>query len=631
MAFQPKQGLEPIKGYRLENKLGIGGYGEVWRVTAPGSLPKAIKFVFGSIGEARASQELKSLSRIRDVRHPFLLSLERFEIVDGQLLIVTELADSSVIDRFAECRKAGLPGIPRQELLVYIGDAADALDYMSANFGLQHLDIKPQNLLLVGGRVKVADFGLVKDLEGATGTVTGGVTPFYATPEAFEGRVTRFSDQYSLAIVYQEMLTGIRPFPGQTAHQLVMQHTKSRPLLDPLPDHDRPALARALAKKPEERFPTCRAMVDSLLAAGGSVLAAPSSAGAAAHPAAGTPSPIGGEGASADQDDKAAILDMSTKALEELELDEGASVQAEPKRRSGSTTYISEAPLPRPDAVPTPGPAMPGSDDTRVGFLLSSDVILRPTLFLGIGGIAGMALRRLKRRLCHRFGDPSYFPVLRLLLLDTDREAIRQLQGGDVRDSLLGEETLLTPLRPVEHYRPRSKEYLRWIDRRWLFGVPRSLETEGLRPLGRLALIDNASAVERALQHALAEITSTEAKTQARRDTGLKVSNESPPRGFAGLDLRWYRGEHGGRSRLSRPSAAGGDGRGRAGDLRHFRVRLKPETDRERDGPRQRFGRPYRDKSLQSAEQQLPRRARFGPGQSERPGALLRALCRAPG
>src|SRR5260370_20052773 len=234
-ALQAHRGAEPIPGYQWVVRLGAGGYGEVWKARAPGGLSKAVKIVYGRIGENRAEQELKALRRIQEVRHPFLLSLERYEIVDGQLIIVTELADMSLMDRFEECRGAGHKGIPRGELLAHLHDAADALDYMATCYGLQHLDIKPQNLLLVGGRIKVGDFGLVKDLQATSVSATGGVTPHYAPPEAFEGRVSRFSDQYSLAIVYQEMLTGLRPFSGSTAFQLAIMHTTSPPLLEPLP------------------------------------------------------------------------------------------------------------------------------------------------------------------------------------------------------------------------------------------------------------------------------------------------------------------------------------------------------------------------------------------------------------
>src|SRR5690348_10906657 len=206
---QSPRNTEPIQGYLVKERIGVGGYGEVWSAQAPGGLTKAIKFVYGYFDDARASRELKALDRIKQVRHPFLLSLERFEIVDGQLIIVTELADMSLKDRYEQVRQTGAEGIFRDELLRYLRDAADALDYMNESFSLQHLDVKPENMLLVGGHVKVADFGLVKDLQhDATASLMGGLTPIYAAPEVFDDRPSQRSDQYSLAIVYQEMLTG---------------------------------------------------------------------------------------------------------------------------------------------------------------------------------------------------------------------------------------------------------------------------------------------------------------------------------------------------------------------------------------------------------------------------------------
>src|SRR5207302_2800471 len=120
-------------------------------------------------------------------------------------------------------------GIPREELLRYMEETAEALDLMNQHYQLQHLDIKPQNLFLVHSHIKVADFGLVKDLEGMVASVTGGVTPVYAAPETFDGYVSRFCDQYSLAIVYQELLTGRRPFAGTNVRQLILQHVQGTP------------------------------------------------------------------------------------------------------------------------------------------------------------------------------------------------------------------------------------------------------------------------------------------------------------------------------------------------------------------------------------------------------------------
>src|SRR5438093_181948 len=239
MAVHIEPLAEPLPGYRLIERLGGGGFGEVWKCSAPGGLHKAIKFVFGNLdlagdGGQRAEQELKALKRVMTVRHPYVLSLERFDIIDGQLFIVMELADRNLWDRYKECRNQGLAGIPREELLFYMEETAEALDLMNIQFQLQHLDIKPQNIFLVQNHIKVADFGLVKDLEGSQASVTGGITPVYAAPETFDGKVTRFSDQYSLAIVIQELLTGQRPFAGASVRQLIMQHLQAEPNLSSL-------------------------------------------------------------------------------------------------------------------------------------------------------------------------------------------------------------------------------------------------------------------------------------------------------------------------------------------------------------------------------------------------------------
>src|SRR5437660_1208906 len=275
MPFRLDSGAEPIPGYKLIERLGGGGFGEVWKCEAPGGLLKAIKFVYGDLQTAspdgqRAEQELKALSRVKTVRHPYILSLERYDIINRQLLIVMELADRNLWDRFRECRNRGLTGIPREELLRYLQEAAEALDLMNIEYQLQHLDIKPQNLFLVHNHAKVADFGLVKDLEGRMASVTGGVTPVYAAPETFDGWISRFCDQYSLAIVYQELLTGKRPFAGTSVRQLILQHLQAAPNLEPLPACDRDAVSKALSKAPNDRFPTCQEFVYALRGGSGS-------------------------------------------------------------------------------------------------------------------------------------------------------------------------------------------------------------------------------------------------------------------------------------------------------------------------------------------------------------------------
>src|SRR5688572_3538380 len=225
--FTKVAGSEPLPGYTLMEPLGRGGFGEVWKCEAPGGLHKAIKFVPGAKaedgqGERRLNQELDAFQQIKAIRHPFLLTLERVEQIDGELIMVMELADRQLQDRFNECRACGQPGIPRDELLAYFADAAEALDIISAKHNLQHLDIKPANLFLVAGHVKVGDYGLVSQLGGSDPT-NRGLTPRYVSPEVLHGGASNRSDQYSLALVYQELLTGQFAYSGRTPQQLMLQ------------------------------------------------------------------------------------------------------------------------------------------------------------------------------------------------------------------------------------------------------------------------------------------------------------------------------------------------------------------------------------------------------------------------
>jgi serine/threonine protein kinase len=478
MTFRATEGAEPFPGYILVKRLGTGGFGEVWHATAPGGLAKAVKIIYGNISDSRAEQELRALGRIREVRHPFLLSLDRFETIDDQVVIVMELAEGSLLDRFVQCRQGGHPGVPRSELLGHLRDAADALDYMNDHHDLQHLDIKPQNLLLVGGRIKVADFGLVKDLQGTSASATGGVTPIYAAPEAFDGRVTRSSDQYSLAIVYQEMLTGVRPFAGKSALQLAHQHINCPPVLEALSPEDRIVMAKALAKSPSMRFATCRDMIDALL-----------------HTA--EPEP----GLSSNKQSRPVRTPLRAK----LQF----------RSPTPSSVLAKETMLERPPAVspePLGGPAS------------ARPVSVRPTLFIGVGGLGGQAIRQLRRRLQVRFGDERRMPIFKVLHIDTDGDSLASSDGAP----LTADEVFPMHLYRPEHYRSQTADLLQWLNRRWLYNIPHSLSTEGMRPLGRLAFVDHLPDLLSRLDGLIGEISSPKAAEEAERLFRFRVTAGGP-------------------------------------------------------------------------------------------------------
>ncbi|MDZ4780877.1 MAG: tubulin-like doman-containing protein [Planctomycetia bacterium] len=499
---------EPIAGYTVKERVGAGGYGEVWTAEVPGGLVKAIKFVYGYLDDDRASRELKALNRIKQVRHPFLLSIERIEVVDGQLMIVTELAEMSLKDRFEQCRAERLPGIPREELLIYLGDAADALDFMRVSHSLQHLDVKPENLLLLGGRVKVADFGLVKDIGVTEASLMGGMTPVYAPPEVFDDRPGEYSDQYSLAIVYQEMLTGVLPFPGKTAAQLATQHLQSPPRLASLPPHDRAVIERALSKVSNHRFPSCRELIDLLIVAPKARAAA-----VAATPLA--------ESAPADEPG----MDSSTCSRTQL-----PAAKSTPQVTASRTQIVGDTSLPQIedrewdeiDLTPVEVENLPPLD------VATAEQGFRPTLVVGIGGGAAHVFARLRRRLYDRFGDLRALPALRTLLIDTDVRAFDEAADAEKGVSLEVADTFAMPLRKPEDYRADSTKLLQWLSRRWLYNIPRSLETEGLRPLGRLAFVDHGAKLRELLRTQLTRIADPAVADEFAERTGWKCRDPRP-------------------------------------------------------------------------------------------------------
>jgi serine/threonine protein kinase len=505
-----------LPGYVLSERIGSGGYAEVWRAEAPGGIEKAVKIVYGYYNDEFASQELKALERIKGVRHPFLLSLERFEVVNGRLAILTELADMSLDQRLSQCHADGLPGIPRDELLRYMSDAAEALDFLSQRHSLLHLDIKPENLLISGDHVKVADFGLVKELATRTqNSLVSGMTPTYAAPEMFDDEPSAHSDQYSLAIVYQQMLVGTLPFPGRTAAQLAKQHTQSEPQLNSLPPDDRLAVARALAKKPADRFPSCRAFVDVLLHRAGITPAAAPTELPRPVPAAPLPSVP-------DPDDtKPSSICQTlrrTPAETPAPLDRTFT---QPVRREAS-------PVAPPEAKSTVLPE-PFVDEETVDIAVPEiDALLRreqPTLYVAAGGVGIQLLCQLRALTSsHRELDKANDAVA-AIALDTDRDELREACSTRWRAPLSPDDTLHLPLRLPKSY-DDSPDIHGWVSRRWLYNIPRSLETRGYRPLGRVALVDHAQRVrtfiDQKLQH-LAPLVGSTDKAGEARDTTIRV------------------------------------------------------------------------------------------------------------
>ncbi|MBX7106678.1 MAG: protein kinase, partial [Gemmataceae bacterium] len=531
---------------------GSGGFGEVWKCEAPGGILKAIKFVYGNLNSddldgARAEQEQQALERVKVVRHPFVLSMDRIEVVGGELAIVMELADKSLHDLLEEFKAAGQPGIPRQDVIRYLLDAAEGLDHLIDKHQLQHLDVKPRNLFLIGDRVKVADFGLAKNVERAsTSGLAGGLSPFYAAPEAFAGKISKQSDQYSLAIVYCELISGRRPFAAKNIRQLAVAHMSEPPDLSMVPPADKPIVAKALAKEPTKRFSSCAAFIRALAPtvvqtdatvdldseeADLGVLPPQSEEDAGPATAEIDVSALSGIPATTDPQTEVhkKLATYRIDAPEASAVLPGEVVWDGDSAASLQKTILPPAPPSGRDGeidlgAPTFGEVRPEVTATKL-----TRGVLRPTLFLGFGAFGLRALTELRCRLLDRFGDLGQIPAYRYLFVDTDGDTIDAASTGTPEIALSVSETFVLPLQPAIAYRRRMIDHLNmWLPKEKLHSIPRSLHPQGSRALGRLAFVDNFARLQSRLRRELQVATLPDSMDLSVGHTGLSRGKTSP-------------------------------------------------------------------------------------------------------
>jgi serine/threonine-protein kinase len=275
----PLTGLQPgsrVAGYLLADLVGVGGMAVVFRAHDEGlGRTVALKVLAGNLAGDQAARErfTREARTVANVEHPHIIPVYAAGQADGLLYIAMRFVDGA--DLHALIHSDG--PLPPRRAAAFVSDMASALDAAHA-VGVVHRDVKPANVLVDAqpGRPEhgyLTDFGVARVIRSTGGLTIAGQfigTPNYGAPEQISGGpVDGRTDQYALACVAYELLTGSVPFKREDPMMVLYAHAYADPPLLSTARPDLPAavdavLTRGLAKQPGQRYDTCGDFADAL-------------------------------------------------------------------------------------------------------------------------------------------------------------------------------------------------------------------------------------------------------------------------------------------------------------------------------------------------------------------------------
>ncbi|MDR3717177.1 MAG: protein kinase [Bryobacteraceae bacterium] len=282
--------------YRILDVLGAGGMGKVYKVqNVISDRIEAMKVLLPNLeGDSeladRFVREIKVQARLD---HPNIAALHTALRLDNQLVMLMEFVEGVTLEHLL---KSG--PIPIDKAVDYVGQVLSALSYAHAH-GVVHRDIKPANMILTPqGVIKLMDFGIAKLTADHKLTQTGATVGslYYMSPEQIKGAtdLDARSDLYSLGVALYEIVTGARPFQGDSEYSIMSAHLEKTPVpllqIDPsLPDALNAVVLMSIEKDPAKRFQTADAFRTALMSV---VPHAAASASQGAPQAAPRPAPV---------------------------------------------------------------------------------------------------------------------------------------------------------------------------------------------------------------------------------------------------------------------------------------------------------------------------------------------------
>ncbi len=257
---------DTIGDYQIVGILGAGGMGKVYKVrNVISDRVEAMKVLLPNLTEAPelADRFIREIKTLASLNHPNIAALHTALRQENQLLMIMEFVEGRTLeDRLRE------GPVTVWEAVDAISQALLALGYAHER-GIVHRDIKPANMMVTAtGEVKLMDFGIAKAMADRKLTMTGTTlgSLFYMSPEQVKGSATLDgrSDLYSIGVTLYELVTGTRPFKGDSDYSIMVAHLEQQPVpplqVDPtLPSSLNEIIMTAIQKDAEQRFQTAQA------------------------------------------------------------------------------------------------------------------------------------------------------------------------------------------------------------------------------------------------------------------------------------------------------------------------------------------------------------------------------------